>query len=80
VRYVQKGKTLYAFSMGWGEKEVVFPELAPGGEWRTGRIQRVSLLGFPGALRWKQEARGLAIQMPEQKPCDHAVVFRVEGA
>jgi alpha-L-fucosidase len=80
VRYVQKGETLYAFSMGWGEKEAVFPELAPGGEWRTGNIRNVSLLGFPGKLEWNQESRGLVIKLPEQQPCEHAVVFRVEGA
>ena len=74
VRYTRKGDTLYAFSMGWGGKAVVFPELAAS---RTTSIRNVSLLGHDGKLSWKQEAAGLRVDLPAEKPCDHAVAFRV---
>ncbi|MBI4874868.1 MAG: alpha-L-fucosidase [Acidobacteria bacterium] len=80
VRYVRKGAVLYAFSMGWGAPEVVFPELALGGQYQVGKIRNVSLLGFKGKLQWTQEAGGLKVGLPAEKPSEHAVVFRVEGA
>ena len=77
VRYTQKGKTLYAFSMGWPEESAVFPELASG---RAGTIRDVALLGYKGKLAWKQEPAGLRVTVPAEKPSEHAIVFRVEGA
>lgn len=80
VRYVRKGAALYAFSMGWGAREVVFPELAMGGQHQAGKIRNVSLLGFKGQLKWAQEAGGLKVELPAEKPSDHAVAFRIQGA
>jgi alpha-L-fucosidase len=80
VRYTRKGNVLYAFCMGVPEKEVVFPHLGTKSEQKPGKIQNVQLLGFKGKLQWKQAEAGLKIQMPAQKPCDHAVVFKVAGA
>ena len=37
VRYTTKGNTLYAFVMGWPEREAVIPTLAMGGKNRSGR-------------------------------------------
>ncbi len=73
-RFTTRGKTLYAFCMGWPEKEVVVPELG------TGRIGDVQLLGFRGKLQWKQEPAGVRVQLPPEKPCEHAVAFKVTWA
>ncbi|MFB3825421.1 MAG: alpha-L-fucosidase [Bryobacteraceae bacterium] len=80
VRYVQKGSTLYAFSMGWGEREVAFPELAPGGQYQAGKIRNVALLGFKGKPAWRQDDSGLKVQLPAEKPSNHAIAFRVDRA
>jgi alpha-L-fucosidase len=80
VRYTQKGNILYAFSMGVPEKEVIFPHLGAKSGQRPGKIQNVQLLGFKGKVQWKQEEGGLRITMPAEKPCNHAVTFRVVGA
>jgi alpha-L-fucosidase len=80
VRYTQKGRVIYAFAMGVPEREVLFPELVESGPAEAGRIRHVTLLGYPGRLVWSQDAGGLKVQAPPKKPCDHAVVFKVELA
>jgi hypothetical protein len=37
----------------------------------------VQLLGYAGKLKWKQEADGLKVEMPAEKPCDHAVALKI---
>ncbi|HLP75298.1 MAG TPA: alpha-L-fucosidase, partial [Candidatus Paceibacterota bacterium] len=79
VRFTTKGKTLYAFFMGWPEKAVVIPALATSHPHVTGRIQSVRLLGARDRLRWKHDEAGLTVQPPPQKPCDHACALAIEG-
>ncbi|MCU0247273.1 MAG: alpha-L-fucosidase [Bryobacter sp.] len=80
VRYVQKGAKLYAFSMGWGEREAVFPELGTASEYKPGKVRSVKLLGAKAPVKWSQTGKGLVVQLPPEKPCDHAVAFEIEGA
>jgi alpha-L-fucosidase len=37
----------------------------------------VELLGHPGRLNWTQEATGLKVQLPAEKPSDYAITFKV---
>jgi alpha-L-fucosidase len=75
VRFTTKGNTLYAFVMGWPEKQAVIKPLATTGG--TAKIQHVELLGFKGKIKWTQDDKGLAVEMPEQKPCDHAIALKI---
>ena len=79
VRFTTKGQTLYAFVMGWPEGEATIPPLGAGSKHAPGKIENVELLGFSGKLRWMRDASGLRIQMPEQKPSEHAVAFKITG-
>jgi alpha-L-fucosidase len=79
VRYTKKGSTVFAFSMGWPERQAVFPELALGGAQQAGKIGRVQMLGFRGPVKWTQDSSALRVEMPPEKPCDHAIVLKVEG-
>jgi alpha-L-fucosidase len=80
IRFTTKGdNTLYAFVMGWPEeKQVTIRSLAklPG---VTGKIATISLLGSPGMLGFTQDAQGLTVQLPAQKPCDYAVALKITG-
>ena len=78
VRYTQKGAVIYAFAMGWPAPAAVFPELAPGGRFQVKKARRVTLLGHKGTVKWSQTEAGLRVELPAEKPCDHAVAFRVE--
>jgi alpha-L-fucosidase len=74
VRFTTKGGAVYAFVMGWPEREAVIPITG------AGKVQRVELLGHRGDLKFTQDAAGLRVELPAQKPCEHAVTFRVVGA
>jgi len=63
-----------------GEKIIIFegdesPEY-PG--FYKEEIKRVSLLGDGKDLDWKLTTAGLVVQMPDERPCDHAYVIKIE--
>ena len=35
------------------------------------------MIGFDGQLAWSQDAAGLKVTMPAQKPCQHAYVLKL---
>jgi alpha-L-fucosidase len=41
-------------------------------------IKRVSLLGNGDDLKWNLTRSGLIVEMPDEKPCDHAYVIKIE--
>jgi len=41
-------------------------------------IKRITMLGDGKALDWKLTRRGLVIETPDKKPCEHAFVFKIE--
>ncbi len=77
VRFTTKGSNLYAFVMGWPEKEASIPSLALGGKNTVPRFGNVALLGYSGKLTWTQDEAGFKVQLPERKPSEHAVTFRI---
>ena len=56
VRFTTKGSALYAFVMGWPDKEASIPSLALGGPNSVPRFRNVELLGHKGKLNWTQDA------------------------
>ena len=40
-------------------------------------IAHVELLGFKGKVKWTQDEKGLTVQLPEQKPCEHAIALKI---
>jgi alpha-L-fucosidase len=79
IRFTTKGKTLYAFFMGWPEKQSVIGSLATNSKLDVGKIRNVTLLGFKGDLKWVQDENGLKVQMPSKQPCNHAFTLRITG-
>ena len=76
VRFTTKGKTLYAFVMDWPVAQAVVPSLVNG----AGKIENVELLGHRGKLKWTQDASGLKVEMPAEKPSEHAVALKIAMA
>jgi alpha-L-fucosidase len=79
VRFSKKDETLYAFVMGWPEKQAVIAALASNSKQAPGKIENVELVGHSGKLKWTRDDAGLKIDLPEQKPCEHALTFRIVG-
>ena len=71
IRFTTKGSTLYAFVMGWPEGAATVKSLA------AEKVRGVELLGHRGSLPWKQEASGLVVQMPPEKPGNHAIALKI---
>ena len=80
VRFTTKGSTLYAFMMGWPEKEASIRALALGGPNSVPKVRNLELLGHKGKVKWTQDAAALKVELPQEKPCDHAVTFKVAFA
>jgi alpha-L-fucosidase len=80
VRFTTKGGTLYAFVMGWPEREAVVPTLALGGNNGVGKIRSVELLGHKGRLKFTHDETALKVTMPPEKPSEHAVTLKIVGA
>src|SRR5262249_35717290 len=80
VRFTRKGETLYAFLMGWPEKQAVIPQLSAKSLHAPGKIENVALLGFPGKVKWSRDDSALNIALPDRKPCEHAIAFRISGS
>lgn len=79
VRFTKKGDTLFAFVMGWPEKRAVIAALAENSKHAPGKIENVELLGYAGKLKWTRDSMSLRVDLPENKPCDHGIAFRIFG-
>ncbi|MCX7012651.1 MAG: alpha-L-fucosidase [Candidatus Sumerlaeota bacterium] len=77
VRFTRKGNALYAICLGWPEKEAVIQSLGCGRGLWLGGIDEVRMLGTAQPLQWSRSNSGLVVQMPEQRPCDHAYALRI---
>jgi alpha-L-fucosidase len=79
VRFTTKGQTLYAFVMDWPAKQAVIAPLATMSKYAPGKIESVELLGYRGKLKWTRDETALKIDLPDRKPCDHAIAFKISG-
>ncbi|MES2377865.1 MAG: alpha-L-fucosidase [Bacteroidota bacterium] len=77
IRFVTKGKILYATLFGWpmGGNSII-KALKPG---IFGTIEKVSMLGQPENLRFEQTSAGLKVNLPEQAPGKIAFVLKIES-
>jgi len=75
LRFTVKGDHLYAIDL----ERPKIPEVVPGVTPRPGSAIR--MLGSDEKLSWRQDGRNLVIdELPDPLPCEHAWVFRIEGA
>ena len=73
IRFTTKGKTLYAILLAWPESKTATVKSLAGK-----KVAGVRLLGGDASLKWAQDDKGLTVHLPDQKPCDHAFVLRVD--
>jgi alpha-L-fucosidase len=66
IRFTTKGKTLYALVQGWPAGELVVTSLSTNGG--AARATDVRLLGRDQQLKFTQDATGLRVTLPENKP------------
>ena len=75
-----KGDALYAIVLAWPEdRKVNIKSLAAGSALARREIKSVRLLGSDATIKWNRGADSLVIDLPAQKPCDHAYVLKIES-
>ena len=80
IRFTTHGDTLYATVMNWPGDQAVITSLATGAkDLPAGKIEKVELLGHAGKLEFTQDAEGLKVKFPAEKPCDFAYVLKITG-
>ena len=84
IRFTVKGNNLYAIVLAWPEEQVVIKSLVQGTRHAgyylyPDEIASVTMLGDGNELEWELvKVEGLKITPPEEKPCEHAYVFKIE--
>lgn len=71
IRFTTKGKTLYAFLLGWPTPEAVIQSLAGT------PVRQVRMLGVAKPLSLTAGPDGLRVRMPETRPCEHAWALEI---
>lgn len=84
-------KTLRARANGQAMESIIEKDLDIDGEtlhsgsngpyyegFYTEEIKEVTLLGHDKPLKWARTEKGLEVEMPDEKPCEHAFVIKIE--
>ncbi len=77
IRFTVKGDSLYAICLGLPDKPVTLFALQ-GFRCYPGSVRSVVMLGSMEPIIWKHTTQGLVIQPPQERPCEHACVFRID--
>ena len=75
-RFTTNNGALYAIAMGWpqsGKMEIY--TLKKGGPLKE--ISSVSMIGCEDELTWEWTDKALIVNMPKEKPCEHAYVLKI---
>jgi len=74
IRYTAKDNLLYVTFLGWPEKQVTIRDMK---RLYDSEISSVRMLGVDRDLKWSLTKDGLVVERPDEKPCEHAYVFKI---
>jgi len=74
VRFTCHDNLLYATVLGWPEERATIRSMK---KLYPGEIESIGMLGIDGELTWSVTENGLVIDMPDEKPCEDAYVFKI---
>ena len=82
IRFTCRHNFIYATFLGWPGRSAIirFARAVRAGNLRhiyPEEIASVRMLGVDRELHWSMTDQGLEIDVPDEKPCDHAFVFRI---
>lgn len=78
IRFVEKGKTLYAHVLEWpADGKVLIKSLASNSQYHKGKIKKVEMLGG-GKVDFQRTAKGLLVNLQkDKKPNDISFVLKI---
>ena len=74
IRFTARRGTIYAIALGWPESGTLTIRSLAGRS-----IASVCMLGVSDPFKFTRGSRGLMVNLPASRPCDHAYVPRLEG-
>jgi len=77
IRFTTKNDILYAITLAWPDDNLVIKSLSPSRDLLERKVERVEMLGSSEELNWQMTDAGLEVEMPKEKPCDHAFVLKL---
>ena len=93
IRFTVKDNTLYAIVLGWPyrqkwtistlRKSWINVEERNRNSYHLiteDQIKSIKMLGINRELKWALDDNGLHIEVPDEKPCNHAVTFKISWA
>ncbi|MBN1805494.1 MAG: alpha-L-fucosidase [Sedimentisphaerales bacterium] len=78
VRFTTKGDILYMTAFGWPTKDLQIKSLGKAAKLLDKPIEKIALLGSDEEIKWTQTNEALIIRPAQDKPCDIAVVFKIQ--
>ena len=77
IRFTTKPDSIYAICLDWPGKELKIKSLSSRTFLSAEGISYIQLLGAAGKLKWSQDCDALKLELPPEKPCDYAFVFKI---
>jgi len=74
IRFTVKDDVLYAICLGWPGERFIIESL---GRLYESEINAVKMVGVDKELEWSLTREGLEIKTPDEKPGEHAYVFKI---
>jgi alpha-L-fucosidase len=81
LRFTTRGDILYAIVLAWPKDgRISIASLGTAAGLYEGEIGHIALLGTEAPLTWTRLEHGLEIELPANRPCDHALTLRIQRA
>ncbi|OHX68510.1 alpha-L-fucosidase [Flammeovirga pacifica] len=78
IRFTTNGDHLYAIALDWPKDgKLNVKNLGENSQYLTQEVLTVSMLGSNEKIQWERKDDGLMVQLPKEKPCDHAYVIKL---
>jgi alpha-L-fucosidase len=84
IRFTCRDNVLYATCLRWPENNFTIPfnqdrssSFTTMKRLEAGEVQSVRMLGVDDELKFSMTRQGLEIERPNEKPCEHAFVFKI---
>ena len=77
IRFTTRADAIYAITLGEPKQSVAITAFGRGAGHEKRTVRRVSLLGWPKPLKFRQTDRALVIDLPAEMPTRHASAFRI---
>jgi len=78
IRFTSKEGVLYAIALDWPDETLKITSLGCKGHLIDDcNVKDIELLGSDEEISWELKEEALVVQMPEQKPCEHAFALKI---